>query len=122
MMKDSFIVLKMKAANPESGDIRVDRLRAAHQAQQNVRSYIVAQRNRQSQKLVQGHIDSGIRILILQRTVDVRQDAVLGKEPHRLIQRKRALLDLIQNRQSERQLEDGLHGRLRVWIEVAIQC
>ena len=39
----------------------------------------------------------------------------------RLIQRKRAFLDLIQNRQSERQLEDGLHRRPRVWIEVAIQ-
>ena len=122
MMKHGFAVLKMEAANPERGNRRCDRLRAAHEAQQNVGCYIVAERNVQSQKLAQGHIDPGIRILILQRTVDVRQDAVLRKEPHRLIQRKRALLDLMQNRDCERQLEDGLHGRLRVWIEVAIQC
>lgn len=42
MMKDGFIVLKMEAANPERCDIRVDALRAAHEAQQNVRCYIVA--------------------------------------------------------------------------------
>ena len=79
---------------------------SADEAQQNVRSYIVAQRNGQSQKLVQRHIDSGIRILILQRAINVRQDAVLRKEPDRLIQRKRALLDMMQNRQRQRQLED----------------
>ena len=95
MMKDGFTVLKMKAAYPERGDIRVDRLRAAHEAQQNVRRYIVAQRNGHSQKFVQGHIDPGIRVLIL-----------LGKEPHRLIQRKGILLNLMQNRESERQFED----------------
>jgi hypothetical protein len=38
-MKDSFTVLKMEAANPKPGDIRVDRRRAAYQAQQNVRGY-----------------------------------------------------------------------------------
>jgi hypothetical protein len=32
MMKDGFTVLKMEAANPERGDIGVDRLRAAHEA------------------------------------------------------------------------------------------
>jgi hypothetical protein len=36
----------------------------------------------------------------------VRQDAVLSKEPHWLIQRKGLLLDLMQNRESERQFED----------------
>lgn len=46
------------------------------------------------------------QVLLLQRTVDVRQDAVQRKEAHRLIQRKPALLDLMQNRQSQRQLED----------------
>lgn len=105
-MEDGFTVLKKEAANPEHGEKRIDRLRAAHEAQQNVRCYIVAQRNGQSQKLAQGHIDAGIRILILQRTIDVWQYAVLRKEPHRLIQRKRASLDLMQNRESERQFED----------------
>src|SRR5882762_5617373 len=96
MMKDGFTVLKMEAADPEPGDICVDPFWAARKAQQNVRRYIVAQRNGQSQKLSQGHIDTGIRILVLQWTVDVWQDAVLRKEPHRLIQRKRAFLDLMQ--------------------------
>jgi hypothetical protein len=36
----------------------------------------------------------------------MRQDAVLRKEPHRLIQQKRALLDLMQNRNRKRQFED----------------
>ena len=85
-MKDGFAVLKMETANPERGDIRVDRFRAAHKAQQNVRCYVVTERDGQSQKFTQGHIDPGIRILILQRTVDVRQDAVLRKEAHRLIE------------------------------------
>jgi hypothetical protein len=48
--------------------------------------------------------------------------AVLRNEPYRPIKRKRASLDLMQNRDSERQPQDRLHGRLRVWIEVAIQC
>src|SRR6266853_547849 len=104
-MKHGFAVLKMEAANPERSDILVDSFRAAHKPQQNVRCYIVAQRNGQSQKFAQGHIEPGIRILILQRTVDVRQDAVLSKEPHWLIQRKGLLLDLMQNRESERQFE-----------------
>ena len=55
---------------------------------------------------VQGHIDPAIRVLILQRAVDVRQDPVLRKEPHRLIQRRVILLNLMQNRESERQFED----------------
>ena len=78
----------MSAANPKPGDVYVHDLRAAHKPQQNVRAHIVAERNSQSQKLAQRHVNFGIRILILQRTVDVRQDAVLRTEPHRLIQRK----------------------------------
>src|SRR5208282_5392328 len=101
-MKHGFAVLKMEAANPEGGDIGVDGFRAAHKPQQNVRFYIVAQRDGQSQKFAQGHIDPGIRISVLQRTVDVRQNAVLRNEPHWLIQRKSLLLDLMQNRESER--------------------
>ena len=122
MMQVGLTILKMETANPERGNIRVDHGRAAQQAQQNVRSHVVAQRNGQSQKLAQGHINPAIGIFVLQRTVDVRQDAVLRKKAHRLIHRKRALLNLMQNRDRERQLEDRLHGRLRVWIEVAIQC
>src|SRR5260370_40342204 len=99
-------VMKMEATTPERGDIRVDGFRATYKPQQNVPSYIVAQRNGHSQKFVQGHIDPGIRVLILQRTVDVRQDPVLRKETHRLIQRKGILLNLRQNRESERQFED----------------
>src|ERR1700722_1932920 len=106
MMKDGFIVPKVEAADPERGDIRVDRFRAAHETQQNIGCHIVTQRNGQSQKLAQGHIDAGRRVSILQRTVDVRWDAVLRKEPNRLIQRKRALLDLMKNRKGEWQLED----------------
>ena len=87
-MKAGFTVLKMEATNRERGDIRVDGFRAAHQPQQNARSYIVAQRNGHSQKFVHGHIDPGIRVLILQRTVNLRQDPVLRKESHRLIQLK----------------------------------
>jgi hypothetical protein len=105
-MKHGFAVLKMEAANLERGDIRVYGFRTAYKLQQNIRCYIVAERNRQSQKFAQGYIDHGIRILILERTVDVRQDAVLRQEPHWLIQRERALLDLMQNRESERQLEN----------------
>ena len=70
MMKHGFTILKMETANPERRDIRVDRFRAAHQAQQNVRCHIIAQRNGQPQKLAQGHIDPGIGILLLQRTVE----------------------------------------------------
>src|SRR5260370_32084858 len=56
-MKHSFAVLKMEATNRERGDIRIDGFRAAHKPQQNVPSYIVAQRNGHSQKFVQGHIN-----------------------------------------------------------------
>src|ERR1700690_1591831 len=106
MMKDGFVIPKMEAANPETGDIRVHRLRSADETQQNVCCHIVAERNGQSQKLAQGQINSGIGVLILQRTVDVRQDAILRTEPYRPIQRERALLDLMQHRENERKLED----------------
>jgi hypothetical protein len=105
-MKASLTVLKMEAADPELGDIGVDYLRPAHDAQQNVRCDIVAERSVQPQKLAQRHINPAVRILILQRALDVGQDAVLREEPHKLIQRKLALLYLVQDRESERQLED----------------
>src|SRR5260370_23378568 len=38
-MKNSFTVRNMEPANPNPGHIRVDRRRAAYQAQQNVRGY-----------------------------------------------------------------------------------
>src|SRR5580698_5618484 len=121
-MKDGFIILKMEAVNPERGDIRIDEFWPAHETQQNIRCDIVTERNGQSQKLAQGDINPGIGILLLQRTVNVGQDTVLRKKPYWLIERKRAPLNLMQNYDGERQLEDRLHRRLRVWIEVAIQC
>jgi hypothetical protein len=45
VMQDGFIVLKVEAVNFERGDIRVDGLRSAGEAQQNVRRDVVAQRN-----------------------------------------------------------------------------
>lgn len=106
VMKAGFRILKVEAGNAERGDIGVDGLRAADEAQQNIRGYVVAERNGQAQKLAQGDINSGIRILILEKTVDVGQDAVLRKEAHGLIERKRALFDLMKNGESEREFED----------------
>src|SRR5271156_6110882 len=72
-MKNGFIILKMETVNPERKDIRIDDLWAAHEAQQNVRCDIVAERNGQAQKLTQGNINGGIGILLLQRTIYVGQ-------------------------------------------------
>jgi hypothetical protein len=45
MMEDGFIILKVEAVNFERGDICVDGLWSAGEAQQNVSRDIVAQRN-----------------------------------------------------------------------------
>ena len=55
MMQDGFTILKMEAADPQRGDIGVDRLRAADEAQQNVSGYVVAERNGQSEKRSRAH-------------------------------------------------------------------
>jgi hypothetical protein len=111
-MKCVFSILKMKAGDAERGDIVVnragttDRTGTACDAKQDVRGYVVAERDGQSQEFRQGNIDAGLRIFVLQRAVGVRQETVLGKEADGLVERQLALLDLMQDCQSQGQFED----------------
>jgi hypothetical protein len=97
------------------------RIATTRKAQQDVGRCIVAEGDSHLQKRPQGHVNSCIRIFVLQGAVGLGQNSVLWPEAYRLVQRELSLLHLTQDRQRQRQFEDGLHWRVRAWIEIAVQ-
>jgi hypothetical protein len=49
------------------------------------------------------------------------QNAIAGAEADFVVQRKVSAFDQVQRGESEGSFEDGLHRRMRVWIEIAIE-
>ena len=120
-MQRVFSILKMKAGDSKRSDVVADNRWTARKPQQDVRRCIVADGNSHLQKRPQGDVNASLRILILQWTIGLWQNTVLWQEANRLVQRELTLLHLVQNRQSQRQFEYGLHGGVGIWIEVAAQ-
>ena len=121
VMQGIFIVQEVKAGDAERGDVIGHGALAADDAEQSVRGDVVTQRDGQAQKLAQGDVDIGVWIFVPEWTVGMGQDAVAGKEADRLIERELVQFNLMEDGQSQRGFEDGLHGRRGVSIEVAIE-
>jgi hypothetical protein len=51
----------------------------------------------------------------------VGDEEVIRPEVHRLIEGEFSLLDLMEDGQDDRQLEDRLHGRVRLRIQIALE-
>lgn len=105
-MKRVFSILEMKAGDAERGDIVVDRTGTTGDAKQDVGGYVVTERDGEAQEFLHGNIDAGLGVFVLQRAVGMGQEAVLGKEADGLVEGELALLDLMQDGQSQRQFED----------------
>src|SRR5580692_3109113 len=111
----------MKPGNAERRDIVGYCLGPANNAEQNIGRDVVALRYCETQKLLKGHVDVCTRMLLLKGTIRLWQDAVIWPKPNMLIERKRTLLYLMQDGQSQGQLENRLHWCLRIAVDVAIE-
>ena len=73
-------------------------------------------------KFAQWHVDIRIRILLLERAPDLRQNAVGRPERNRLVELEFSLFDEVQGCHGQRGFEDGLHRRMSVRIEIAVEA
>ena len=121
-LESVFVVLQMKTGDAEGRDVRVDGGRAAHEMEDNVRGDVVAERGGEAKEFLQGNIDVRFRIFVLERTIGVRKDAIAEEKADGLVERKSILFDNVERRYRERKFEDRFHRRMRVRVEIAVEC
>lgn len=116
-----FGVLKAKAFDAERGHVILHNLCAADGAKDDVRRDVIALRDGEVEEFAYWDVDICIRVLLLERAPRLRKDAVFRPEVDGLIQLEFALLDEVQGGDGERGLKDGLHGRMGVRVEIAVE-
>ena len=119
-METLFVILYMKTAHSDRLDIRVHDGGPTNYAQNDICGGIVAERDGNAQEFAQGNVDLRRRIFVLQRTISVG-NAIAGQESNGLIQRKLTLFDEMKSNECEWKFEHGLHRRMRMRIEIAIE-
>jgi len=117
----AFAVFEMKARDTERVNVIIDDFRSTDGPQDQVGGGVVALRDSQAKEFAKRDIDVGVRIFVLERAVRVRKEAVAGEKADGSIQREVAHFDDMKSGDRERQFEYGLHRRMRVRIEVAVQ-
>lgn len=120
-MKCTLSILKTEPSDAKGGDIVADNLCSTRKAQQDVGRCIVTEGYGHLQKCPQRYLDARIGIFVLQGAIGLGQNTVLWQKAYWLVQRELSLLYLMQDRQCQWQFEDGLHWRVRSWVEIAVQ-
>jgi len=121
-MQTVLAVFEVEARDAEGLDVRVDDGGSTDETQDDVGCSIVAERGGEAKNLAQRDVDIGAGIFVLQRAESALWEEVARKKANGLVEGEFSLLDLVQRAEGERQLEDGLHGRMGLRFEIAIEA
>lgn len=117
----AFVVADLNAVDHDAAEVLLSGGGSANSAEQNIGSDVIAVDDGAAQEVLDGVVDSAVRVLIAERAVAGGSNQIRRDEVELLRERELSGFDGVKDGDRDGQLVDGHHGELLRGIKAAIE-